>query len=1124
MSKHKLNFTNLLIYILISNAISQVTVYPDHYLETDSPYSMSSLYLTSDIKERQIYKLGYFSTGTTNIKSYKFGLIYKPDNFCIKEDNSTAISNVKTFNKFFSSIKNETSTREKNNFSEELLLLKHYCSGKALTINAPFPTLHNTGYILKYKLSMTNSGATSYEVEINVYLHIDSKNENNLICKFKMKNEVADWFKMTIKSKLTTSNKITMIFSCEGEDESHNFDVKTDETFKFLFNSDNSSFNIYISFYQVILEDSSSSYALDYNGNNNIRTYNGLENCGPTDERKCLIGFFCNTDYKCQKCDEKCLECENDVNCQNCNVLTDEDGTGIEAGLGAETCKKNYIDLSNFGDLDIDVPLPQNDFHERSTMGFWIFISDLSKARKGNANIYHVVLKDRYVISIIPNELSTGVYCHAYEDLYRTITSETIYESHYTDRESSYVLYRMIPSDEQLKYINGRDLSGQWFHVSCGLSFDHKMYHLTTVINGEEYYIETALRHENLYYDSSKSQYVENDIFNRHIINDGKLKLEFRNFGRAGTKVYLKYFLLFQEYIPPSYKFMYSNLYDSNHEMILLQIKFDELIDSSNYKFRYKTIEGIKTYNLQLSALKELDLLPPKNFKLLFLPEIDKAYKTIDCSKDENNLKIIEGDGVINWDKNKPLFCAKYLNTKQNKCEESSPCLINGQKYIPFKSYMTSGFCDNVCSGPMSCGDSDDYCRENDNNYNLFYSCETKEKKYYLQYSSFYNPDTIKITVNPPLNSYIIEIWYYPDFFLSDTNRQGKFYYPDTLKNYVFYSNVATAYFLHSELKKLKVEDKGSTYTSSFYHPYEWNKLMFYGKMNENRLFKYFIINNLVNDYIQFRPTPAESLQYILFQSTVENDNNNWASGYYRGLRIWDGTTASPELVILYDYYSSSSGKINALKYYFPLTNEYIAENSITDITGKIISSVSQSTIKLRRYNFSSKFDFIRSQYPSLAYYLIADSTAPKVFSCAEGCLRCWSSGANCYECSQGYILTLERACLKAEQYFFKSPCDKCGDGDSNKDAVLSIAQEVYSKDDTYSITVTFWVKIYGFNSNNPHILVSYSSNDRLVYNETNSLGLCLISQTDIIANDKNFVDKIGKWTYIAISYIRFFL
>ena len=38
------------------------------------------------------------------------------------------------------------------------------------------------------------------------------------------------------------------------------------------------------------------------------------------------------------------------------------------------------------------------------------------------------------------------------------------------------------------------------------------------------------------------------------------------------------------------------------------------------------------------------------------------------------------------------------------------------------------------------------------------------------------NPEEIKIVLEKELESYIIEIWYYPDFFLSDTNRQGKFY------------------------------------------------------------------------------------------------------------------------------------------------------------------------------------------------------------------------------------------------------------------------------------------------------------------------------------------------------------
>ena len=1134
MKIKKCGITSLLIImLLINNIISQVTVYPEHYLESDFPYSTSSLYLSTDIKERQIYKLGYFTNSDSSLKSYKFGLIYNPDNNCFDESGSSGIKQSSS-NPFFNNI-DKTNTRNKDNFSEELKLLENYCEGKEVTINSPFPTLHNTGYTLRYKLSMTNSGASSDKVDIKVNLRIvktDPTTEENLpICTFKMDKGIPNWFKMTIKSKLSSTNKITMQFQCEGENDYHNFDVNTDGKFKFVFNSDDSALKIYISFYQVLLEDSTSSYYLSYNDNKIIRTFNGMEQCKSiVDEYKCLLGYYCTGKNVCQKCDESCNECSLSGGCQNCGVLTDVDGTGTGTG---GNCKINYVDLTNFEDIYLDVPLIDKEFHERSTFGFWIFISDMSKAKAGNSNIFHVVLKDRYVLSIIPSEISTGVYCHAYEDLYRTITSETMYESHYTDREGSYVLYRIIPSDEQLKYINGRDLSGQWFHVSCGLSFDHKMYHVKTVVNGEENSIERALRHENLYYDSAKNQYVENDIYSRHILTDNNLKLEIRNFGKAGTKIYMKYFLFFQEYIPPSFNFMYFDFNDAftnTNDKLLLSIKFDELKTQANtYQIEYKNRDGAQTYQLTVSSLKEIDLTPPKNFKLFLLPETNKAYINIDCSSTADNIKTINGDGLINWDENKPLFCQNYLNTFEDKCVASGPCLIENSKYItyPFSGSEQSGYCDSLCSGPMNCISNynpDNFCKNDaTNNYNLFYSCENKQTKYYLQYSSFYNPEDISIELKTPLQSYIIEIWYYPDFFLSDTNRQGNFYYPETLKNYVFYSNVVTAYFLHSEFKKLKVEDKGSTYTSDFFHPYEWNKLMFYGKKNDTGLFKYFIINNLVNDYIRLKLIPPESLTTIsFFKSQIETVNTfyNWAAGYYRDLKIWDGSMASPELAILFEYYYSEKS-INALKYHYPLTNEYITNNIIQDIVSGNNMYPTTSNKRLRRYNFSSKFDFIRSQYPSLQYYLIADATAPKAYQCAVGCLRCWNSGSNCYQCIEGYMLTLERACIIPTHYYFKSPCVKC---DPEEDAVLKIDQDVYQVSYTSPVTVTFWVKIHGFKSNNPHNFVSFSADDTLKYYEFTAIGiqtpgLYLLYNDQIISFDPDFRDKIGKWTYISLAY-----
>ena len=1121
--KRRVNNSSFLIIILllINSLFCQIKVYPDHYVESDSAFPSSSLYLTSDIKERQIYKLGYFSTDSNSIKSYKFGYIYNPDNFCHDENDSDAITQGTSIYSTFG-IKDQENTRE-NNFSEELELLKHYCRGKKLIINTPFPILHNTGYSLNYKLSITNDFTANSDFSLDLGLRAIETNgasTDNNICQFNMKGSTPTWMKVTIKSKLSSSNKITMVFLCDGDDNAYNLDVNTDDKLQFILGKDSNTFNIYISFYQVILEDSSSSYFLSYTDNKIVRTFNGMEKCDNNlAEATCLTGYTCDGN-ECQKCDSTCYECETPGSCKSCNVLTDVDNTNT-----GTSCELNYIDLSNFDDFEIDVPLYSNEFHERSTMGFWIFISDMTKARTGNSNIYHVVLKDRYVISIIPNDIYVGVYCHAYEDLYRTITTETIFESHYSDRQSEYVLYRNIPTAEQLKYINSNDLSGQWFHVSCGLSFDHKMYHLTTVINGEVDYYEKALRHENLYYDSEKNEYIENDIYYRHIVKDeAKLIVQFKNFGKAGTKVFLKYFLLFQEYIPPSYKFMYYDFFDiadaDSNKQIILQIKFNKLEYSApTYRFYYRDKDSSsKSKEFTNLALKTIDLLPPKNFKLLVLPGVNKAYKNIDCKTGDGYLKTINGDGKINWDENKPLFCPIYLDTRKGKCVSS--CTVSNNKYIVYPGISAGqGNCDFLCSGPMVCDyTASSFCKdENKDIYNLFYSCEDKKTKYYLQYSSFYTPGEITIDVNN-YDSYIIEIWYYPDFFLTDSNRQGKFYFPDTLKNYVFYSNVAQAYFLHSEYKKLKVEDTGSTYTSSHYHPYEWNKLVFYGKKNTTDHYKYFIINNLVDESIRFKQTSYwNSLSSISFFTSL--NGNNWATGYYRDLRIWDGSVATPELTVIYDnYFTSAKGRINSIIGYYPLTNEYISGNIIKERLeiGNTQASPNSAN-KLRRINFSSKFDFIRTKYPSLGYYLISDATAPKPFKCQDGCLRCWNSGNDCYECNQGYLLTMERSCVKNLGYYFKSPCDVC---DSNPDAVLKIDNEVYNTDIS-PITVTFWIKPLGFVTvaNKPIDVIYYSDVDILRYN--NNKGLILVSQSQELSTYPDFKQNIGKWIYIALSYYK---
>ena len=74
----------------------------------------------------------------------------------------------------------------------------------------------------------------------------------------------------------------------------------------------------------------------------------------------------------------------------------------------------------------------------------------------------------------------------------------------------------------------------------------------------------------------------------------------------------------------------------------------------------------------------------------------------------------------------------------------------------------------------------------------------------------------------------------------------------------------------------------------------------------------------------------------------------------------------------------------------------------------------------------------------------------------------------------------------------------------------MKIDQKVYETGVTSPVTVTFWVKIHGFKSNNPHNFVSYSANDHLKYYEseagtTECQGLCLIDKEQVVASDPDF-------------------
>ena len=77
-------------------------------------------------------------------------------------------------------------------------------------------------------------------------------------------------------------------------------------------------------------------------------------------------------------------------------------------------------------------------------------------------------------------------------------------------------------------------------------------------------------------------------------------------------------------------------------------------------------------------------------------------------------------------------------------------------------------------------GDELDYdkgfCTPLSKAYNLFYRCEDDRTDYYFQFSGFYNSSKMEKKI-PKMYSYIIDFWYYDDYFLKEL-RENFFGYP----------------------------------------------------------------------------------------------------------------------------------------------------------------------------------------------------------------------------------------------------------------------------------------------------------------------------------------------------------
>ena len=544
-------FINLLSLIYIK---CNIKIYSDHISAGDPVFNTSQVYDTTN--ERFYYYLGFYSNNKAKeiIKSKKYGIYYKNT-----ECTGGIIShNYNDTNTFFSQdiIGEKDSTLNKGkNFFEEIELFKNVLRGRNFECNSNIKVIHDKNIRVKYIIPViSKDNEPSFTVDVKT-----ADDQYTQICNVKLETDKLKIVQIDIKTEIENilNREVTMVFWCTDAIINTNIYMSGNKNLTFVFNKGTIN-SISLSNFRITVEDLFSKTGLTYNKELD-RSKIGLttdDSCSKSFD--CFLGHVCVGGF-CRKCHYSCIECNQPSSISDCTIcgpLTDNQEDYPQSGI----CPLNYIDLSQFRDITVKVLPYGKEFHDRATIGLWLFFSDLTNSRSLTNDIYHIVLVDRIVISLVPGDDELTTYCHAYEDLYRKITSDTVLHSNYLDKSSEYVVSNVIPSEGQKGKLDIETMNGKWFHISCGISFDHEQLYLKSMVNGEMSYKEqNKLKKERLYPGSGLAESkIENDVYFNHIINDGEyLYLQIKNFGNSKSKIYARHLMFFREFIPKNLQYMY---------------------------------------------------------------------------------------------------------------------------------------------------------------------------------------------------------------------------------------------------------------------------------------------------------------------------------------------------------------------------------------------------------------------------------------------------------------------------------------------------------------------------------------------------------------------------------------
>ena len=632
----------------------------------------------------------------------------------------------------------------------------------------------------------------------------------------------------------------------------------------------------------------------------------------------------------------------------------------------------NFTDISNV-EYDIEFDKIDVAYSHNYGMAFWILLED-HKNINTSLNFtwqYHMHMALQYVGSTFK------AYCFPqnYEPYSKIIEDKSVS----LDNRAQNVL-----NSATNEYTD--DLSGVWTWFQCSLSYYNRFFYLNE--NHQSLIIETLYKEGNTEFKNDEPLgYFYNNI-DQEKLSTLKIEITGNRDNSNHTRIYLRCFYLFKDFLPFNYNFKYMDMYRINemeYPPLTLAINFAEFsfpkMGNNDFNVSYKKFTSLNNeyinetnITLTLSNRNYLEL----SDKFIFLPlcnpltkekyneETGLCEEITDCDYNALNAIYCMGERT-------PLICKKnyYLNIdSRNGDVECSNSCKDGTSFRSPGTNETNGICGTDCLSIdilKTCPNSassilkyqeDFECKQGYSR--IGYQCIQEPTNQLpnegaLFYSGVNNPYNIYQKFSDKLNkelamNYVLEFWFMIDNaiytnknFIKDISYHYFYCYPHEIYLKKTENDVGSIKYFYKYINTNK------EITKTLIHQYEWNKILIFVDTQKKLITLYINFDkakkieisissqdinkkNLYLKYIAFCSNKGKSSTYYkTTYCTSDNKDIKWASAYYNNIRVWNLLTSTIDTIqsFINGIYIEHP---QSLILFYPLKIKYLDNNVMSNI------------------------------------------------------------------------------------------------------------------------------------------------------------------------------------------------